>query len=456
MKINMNVNVKLLLVCNNFRKFCTSALFIPGNKASNTFAVLTPYIDFEQRIEKREELVENLKLRSSNIVLSKVEKQWTFYKYLENQKHILEFTKNEISAEIATLLKDPVANAAEIVKLKLHAKLAKNDYKNLKDYFYGVEELAILKVLSLPNVLHWKTPKNKEQIHCICFNVPGLKSKYHLDIAQNKDLIEFSECNSIYLKNEAALFELALLNYTNNFLLDSNFHQFSNSDFVRSIVVEGCGANFLNGNEIFTLEDAHNDVHHREVSRAHLVGGASLYSFMAYFTKHTVQQSYFPLKYFVVGRNYSPVGKNRDLLRSDQSSQVNCFVAVQDDDALMDKEFDALVGVVQKFYEIFGLPFRLVYVPAKEINKNESLKLSIQMYSCYVEDYVEVGFVSIFDNFISKRLLFNYYEEKERKFPKVIFGSIVNVQKLLACVLEYKDAEGGEILCDLLKQYTPL
>lgn len=453
----MYCTLKSITHCVHVRHFCTSALYITGNKAQNVFSVLTPHIDFDERIQNKEELARNLKLRElTHINVDKIEKQWAFYKNIDDTKNVLEYTKLQIGQEINELMKNPEGKEDEIEKLKTHAKLAKNDYKNVREYFYGIEEMTVLKILALPNTLHERTPEKEPEIVHRYLECSCEKSLSHMDLGHGQDLIELSHPSFVYLKNDAALLEVAIINYVNNFMLDSEFTPFSNSNFARSVVVEGCGTEFFNKNEILTLEK--NDADEtNSISRIHLSGGSSLYSFMAYFTKHLVQLNHFPLKFFAIGRNYMPPKKDdNSLFNLSQYTQINCFLATVNDDAVANSEFDKFVNTAKVFYESLGYHFRMVYLPANEINKNESLRLSIQMFSNHLQKYVEVGYISMYEDFISKRLLFNYNENKVRKYPKVISGNVLNIQKLLACILENNAvADKNEIITDMLKQYIP-
>lgn len=439
------------------RHFSSSALFVTGDKAQNVFSVLTPHIDFDERIQNKQELLDNIKLRSLSIDVDKIEKQWAFYKHIDDTKNVLEETKTALGKEIASLLKNPEGKEDEIEKLKAHAKLTKNDYKNVREYLYGIEEMAVLKVLALPNVLHSRTPATEPYVLYEHKERDLERTSSHIDLVSKNDWFQFSQPSFVYLKNEAAFFELAMINYVNNFMLDTSFMQFANSNFARSVVVEGCGTDFFNKNEVFTLENAATD-ESNDVIRTHLTGGASLYSFMAYFTRHMLQLAHLPLKFFTIGRTYIPSQvEANSLLNLSQYTQINCFLATIDDDNHMNEEFDDFVDIIKCLYESLGYHYRLVYLPAKEINKNESLRLSIQMYSNFLDEYVEVGYVSIYGDFISKRLLFNYKENKERKFPKVISGNILNIHKVLACAIENNAVTGNDcLLNDLLKQYIPI
>lgn len=69
----------------NFKR-TISALYITGDKASQNFAVLTPYIDFENRIVDKNELLQNITARNISIDLDNIEKKWRFFKLLDERR----------------------------------------------------------------------------------------------------------------------------------------------------------------------------------------------------------------------------------------------------------------------------------------------------------------------------------------------------------------------------------
>lgn len=437
-----------------YKRNFSSALYITGDKAHDTFRVLTPYIDFEERIRNKAELEENVQSRGLNIDVNKIEKYWHFYKTIDDTRHVLEITKEEIGRQITKLLKEAVQNSQEINKLKVHAKLVKDDLKNVKEYLYGIEEHAVENVLSLPNGLHPKTPRGEQHVAYTFLENSNEKSAHHVDLAKKLDLADTVN-GKLFLKNDAALFELALQNYVDSFLHQHQFIPFSNADFVRSVIVEGCGTDFRSKSDILTLEDKHDEKNHN-VNKLHLVGGASLYSFMSFYARNLVQISVLPLRHYAIGRKYKPVtSDDRSFFNLEQETAVEIFTVAQNSEAALDEMFQEVFALVVELYESLGYHFRLVYVPANQLSRHESLRLSVEMYSNHLQSYVEVASVSICDDYISKRLLFTYKENNQKKFPCVISGTLLSVQKLLACVLERNSVRNESVVSNTLAPYVP-
>ncbi|KRT80633.1 hypothetical protein AMK59_6338, partial [Oryctes borbonicus] len=422
----------------NIRQF-SSALYITGDKASSNFVILLPHIDFEERMENKAELEENIKLRQKHISLDKYWKHWGFYKHLLEKMEILNATKTVINEHISELIKDAEKNKEEIEKLQLHAKQMKLHYKNLKEFSYPVEEVAALNALSIPNILDKRTPDTEKEIIYNCLEKPSEKARSHFEIATSSNLLYYLNPTFLVLQNDAAFFEHSLINYFYDSLLNYSYVPTVNSSFARSIIVEGCCTDYLNPKEVFTVFE--NDTKY-STAKLHFVGNSSLYSFMAYFAKFSIQPNYFPIKFFTSGKQYHPLEENnteRTLFNLNQYSTVDVFSITKNNEADTEAVFQDLIKIIKTLYDSLGFHYQLAYLPANRLRNYETLRLSIQMFSSHLQDYVEVGNVSLCGDYLSKRLLVTYNEEKVRKYPNIIYGSVINVQKVLGCVLEYND-----------------
>lgn len=410
-----------------------SALFVNGAKATEHFIYLTPYIDFPEKILQRELLQKELVRRKANIKLEDVENLWQVYEELNSKKMEYSKRKEEISRELGKLIKNEPDND-NTKKLKIQSDLLKENIKKLKMPLWSAEEAAIVEVLKLPNSLHTQTPDGGNKMLYTHLSPPNNK-KDHLKIGKELNLVDFKKNENYYLKGEAAIFELGAKFYFNRILREHKFIQFSNPDFVKSLIVEGCGKNHISSDASFILhhdEDSKLNVD----SRLHLTGGGSLCSFLAYHTKNVLYAKVLPLKYFTMGRQYIPApSEENSLFHVSQASVIEIFGAAKTSKD-MDQMLDELVQLLKDVYSPLGHHYRLSFISADKLHMWESLRVVVEMYSTSLQNYVEIANVSLSGDFISKRLMFTYVENKESKFPYLISGTLLNVPKFLACVLE--------------------
>lgn len=410
-----------------------SALFINGSKATENFVYVIPYIDFQHDIKQKELIQEQLLKRKLNIDLNKLESLWSIYQELKQRKFEYEKKREEVSRELGKMIKNDPENILT-KKLKIQVNLLKDNIKKLKEPLWFAEEAAIVEILKLPNNLHSRTPDGENRVLYTHLSPPK-KQKDHLVIGKDLGLIELIKNENYYLKGTAAIFELGAKFYFNNILRKNNFHQFSNPDFVKSLIVEGCGIDHTNPNSSFILHHNENSKVNID-SRLHLTGGASLCSFFAYYTKNILHPKSLPLRYFTMGRQYTPSSFEEDsLFHVSQSSVVEIFCATRNEKDLS-VLLDDLIEILKSAYSQLGYHFRLSIVTADKLHTWESLRLIIEMYSTSQQTYVEIGNISVSEDYISKRLMLTYVENKESHFPHILSGTVLNVPKFLACVLE--------------------
>lgn len=73
---------------------------------------------------------------------------------------------------------------------------------------------------------------------------------------------------------------------------------------------------------------------------------------------------------------------------------------------------------------------------ASELNMSQSHKVSFEMFAPSENRFIEVGDVSAFDQFLSKRLMLKYDAGNSLKNLFVVSGTAINVTKVMACMLE--------------------
>lgn len=405
-----------------------SALYLSGDKAKEQFAVLTPYMDIPAVMNYPDNLVENIFRRNLPTDLQRLYERYELYVNTTEGKRELEQRREEIHKRI----NDPATSAEEKSKLTLVAKEVRDASKSLRDHSYAIESNFILQFLALPNVIHSRVPEREDEI--LFSNIPEgsqESSVNHLELDQGRS-IEWVDPTNCFYKGDVARFDYLFPHYICTEFFGDDFQHFSNPDFVRTILVEGGRQEDVD--RLFQVREDH----YGSGNHLHLTGSGSMLSYLGFLTKLQIFPSALPLKLIATGKQYQRVQDDTaSLFNVTQSTTVQAFgIGKNEEEAL--KIFDELTKDLQKLYEQFGddLKFRLVNVHASQLASSESLKVSLQMYSNSLNDYVEVGNVVYYSDYISKRLLFSYKEQKENRFPHLVSSTIVDVAKLIGCQLE--------------------
>lgn len=428
--------------CQCLRRY-GSALYMTGDEAKGIFSVLTPHIDIEDRFNDMSALKRSVELRGMQIDVDDLKHLWEILKTVEADKHTIETRRVDIANRMKELRRDSDVATEEIEKLKFQGKLLREDLKATVKAVWELQKKVVTKVLSLPNNLHSDTPNEGTKIVTEVRHESVMNhAESHVGIGKKLGILDFVNPTCYYLQGDAALFELCVLEYFAEKFGSNGFIKFCNSDFGRSVVVEGCGLDHEDPSVTYILQDTGDILHTKDVNRLHLVGGASLPSFCSFHAKQMIPVTALPLRLLAVGRQYTPNSQKLDetnfsgLFGACQAAAVELFISTADDLSNMMDEFDRTVAAVTDMYKEFGFPFRVVYVPAQSLRLYESLRASFQMYSSYLQSYIEIGHVSVCDDYISKRLLIRYEVKNKPRFTRIVSGTVVSVPRLLGCVLE--------------------
>lgn len=303
--------------------------------------------------------------------------------------------------------------------------------REVKQSLYAKEEEVIPLILQLPNFIR---PASAE-IKSLCAEygaVPNFPSHpvSHLDIG-GADIVLRLEPRLCYLKDKPALVHLKLCRFFSERLLKLGSVPMNGPDWVVDAVVEGCGTDPNNFDHSMAIENKeHGGGHHM-----HLVGSSALESFAAYLTRR--QPRDIPARYHTVGRRYMAKcdALLPGLLSLTQSTKAATFMAGQPDEVL--PLFEGLLRAVKEWYEELGLPFRLALVEPPELGFIESLRVSIEVWSPAQGRYVPCGFLSLHDDFLSRRLIMvSGTKASDAQFLHTAYACVANIHALVACILE--------------------
>ncbi|KAH8332784.1 hypothetical protein KR074_010863 [Drosophila pseudoananassae] len=419
------------------RKSCVrniSALYITGDKANENFVTLQPYLDFEGTFGGRELLEQSIASRSLNVNLETV-----LNKYQKYQAHHEQLRKVAEDREAVTKRLKELSKAGghvdQLEQLKERGKSLRNDLKNLKQALYPIEDDFIHDFLHLPNRLHELCPTEDEEKLLYRHHVPNSKTEAPSHLA-NEELVHFVDNNRYYMMEEAAHFDVdAMQSLARYFVTKGDFIQTANPDFVRCVLLE---ANATSMDDYHMVREEHLQ---NKINTAYLTGGAAFESYLGAMTKLCVYPSVLPLRYVCCGRSYNRAeaklnGPTPSLYTATQSNAVQSFVATQTaSDA--DSQLEHILNLAVDFYKAIDVPFRVVYVPAKNLTPSESLRAVVEVYAPSLKQYVCVGRISNYGDFVSKRILFSTRREKHYDFLHLVGGPVLYTSRLIAALLEH-------------------
>ncbi|KAG4077684.1 hypothetical protein HA402_015727 [Bradysia odoriphaga] len=414
-----------------------SALY--GDRANGNYPILRPYFDFNTKLQDKQKLEQNIRRRKLNIDLNKINDLWSTHAALSKKQCDLERRPKEILDSMESI--DPKAKGSKDLtrKYKIELAMVKSDLKALKENARAVEDLFIDKFLDLPNDINERTPVD---VNTVIFSYTDRRTVTEDDTENhlNKlNYVEYHDPHCYFLKGVAAEYDLALPFYCIEMFGLHGFMPFSNPDFIRSVLAEGGG---VDKNDLMTIVDK--DLGNK-LNLMHIAGSGSMLSFLGFVTRLMVYKNYLPLKFVSSGKVFS----NRDTTSSEdyglysacQTTNVQLF-CMTDDESESLKQFDEIVGQMIEFYKHLDRTFRVVYVTGDQLSQAEDSRAVFEIFSHQRKCFIPVGHLSSYGDYVSKRLLIAFKDgnAKEMQFPHLISGSLINVTKYLAILLEDKGA----------------
>lgn len=408
------------------KKYSTSKLYIPYNQTSDIFVVVEPFVDLENHLKNINALKDNVTMRGLNINVDKLCDGWSIFLNVRDELVGLNIEKKKLAEQLKKFKKEN--NNNNLDKLKESRSKVMDRLKLLKEQISTLEKEIIIPSLGIPNSLHPHCPLSDYKI---LFQQEG-RTKFdnenclnHLEIGKVLGCLDYVNSVIFYLKNEAALCEQAVITYFNKSLDEMDYLPLSNSDLIKSVIIEGCGVDVDDADKIFTLSG----------SNLHLVGGASLQSFCAFLTKECVGGNKLPLKLYTCGRMYKPSINNDGLFSAAQTNAVELCIGTMNESEAK-QEFDKTLTVYKHLYENIGLDYRIVYSSVSTLDIWESLRAQVELYSVSRKDYIPVALLSLSGDYISKRLRIYWSSKDKQDFLHLVHGKIVDTNVLLGCLLE--------------------
>lgn len=432
----------MLLKVRNFQNISKRyfrALYVqPEHRDGNQIAIEVQ-LDYGKRLANREQFEQTLKRREADqaVDIPKLYEQWQQLKEAERRKRSviprLKYWKDIIDRNI---VKPNIT--IEMAKDKL--KNAENDWKHANKELDAVEAIFYPNYLQLPNGLLEKTPHKTQ---CILNFGDKCENERSSHLAHVNSIKYINE-SSYYLKDEAAQFDLLFPIRCTEYFELNQFTLFINPDFVRTVIVEG--ADVLPLEKTFLIPRHY---HAHFTNLIHLTGNGSMLSFLGFLCNNIFDCSLMPMQWITAGKIYQPTDENSvGLYDVAQSTVVQVFIVCTAKQ--MEQIHSKTLDLIVKLLKTLNIHFRVVNVAAKDLHTSECFASSIEMYAPSLRKYIEIGRVSNYGDFISRRL--NFHSAGDKKLvgqkPNIISATVCNVTKLLAIILE---TNNGEIPRDLFE-----
>ena len=367
----------------------------------------------------------------------------------------LRAAQKKVGKEIATLEGDEKqAMIAEMGEIAGRIKAYEKELGPLEEELES--QMLLVPNIPAPEVPDGKTDEDnvlvREWGEVPQFDFP---IKDHLEIGEELDLIDMKGAAKLagsrtyILKNEGALLELAVLQFTLNHLVEKGFSPMLVPTLVRREPMVGT-AYFPGGEE---------QAYACERDRKYLIGTSEV-PVTAYHSGEILAEADLPRLYAGYSTCYrreaGAAGRDtRGLYRIHQFNKVEQVVVCRNDDEESLRFHLEILTNAEEVVQALQLPYRVVNVCGGDLGQPQIQKFDIETWMPSRDSYGETHSASRFHDFQSRRLDLRYRDEAGKvHFCHTLNNTAIASPRILISILEInQEADGRVRIPDVLQSY---
>ncbi len=352
-------------------------------------------------------------------------------------------------------------------------KLGKDDReqaKKLKGEFKKIDsELKIVKekynelMLLVPNVYSERTPigsdesKNKEIYKWGKIPKFDFPIKDHLQIGKDLDLIDIekgvktSGFRGYYLKNEAALLQFALMQFTLEKLRKKGFTIMIPPTILREFALTGSG-HFPEGkDEVYQIANPGRLSDGKEMKEKFYLGGTSESALLAYYANTIIDEKKLPIKMAGFSQCYrSEVGSygkdTKGLYRLHEFMKIEQVIISQANLEKSDCLFEEMSKNAQEILEELELPYRVLQICSGDMGAGKYEMQDIETWMSSRNSYGETHSDSMLTDWQARRLNIKYKtKDGNKKFVYTLNNTMIASPRILIAILENHQQKDGSV-----------
>jgi seryl-tRNA synthetase len=315
----------------------------------------------------------------------------------------------------------------------------------------------------LPNMTHPDAPRGGEEAVVVLREVGkrpafDFSPRDHVELMHSLDLLDLEAGAKVaghgfyFLKNEAVLLELALVQYAVEVLLREGFTIFSTPDVARDEVLGGTGYQPRGPEtQIYSLEGTDLSL----VATAEITLGGML-------KDEILTSDQLPLKFGGLSHCFRTEagghGKaTRGIYRVHQFTKVEMFGFTGPDVALSDAFQHEILRIEEEIFQGLGIPYRVIDTPSGDLGGPAYRKFDLEAWMPGRGDYGEVTSCSNCTDFQARRLGIRCKSPdwKGTRFVHTLNGTAIAVTRAIIAIVEnYQQPDGSVVVPEVLRRWV--
>jgi len=319
-------------------------------------------------------------------------------------------------------------------------------------------------LFSLPNLLHPDVPDGKDESDNVEIKSWGGKPEFdfepkdHEQLGEELDIIDIARAAKtsgsgfFFLKNEAALLEMALIRFVFDFLTKKGFTPLIAPELVREKVAEGTG---------YIPRRETPDIYKIENEDLWLSATAEV-PLTAYHMDEVLKEDELPKNYVGFSscfrREAGAYGKHKKgIFRVHQFDKVEIYKFVKGDIEHSAPAFKEIISLEEEIYQKLKIPYRIVGNCTGDMSAPAYLKYDLEYWSPVDKTYREFTSCSNCTDFQARRLNIRFRNSKnEIQFVHTLNGTALTSTRTIIAILENHQQKDGSIkIPKVLHRYLP-
>ena len=304
----------------------------------------------------------------------------------------------------------------------------------------------------VPNLTHPGTPVGQTDEDNRVLRQVGTPSvvdfelRDHLTLMEAHDMIDFAGGAKVagqkfyYLKNEAVLLELALIQYGIKTVREAGFTPFITPDMARQDIVDGIGFN-PRGEEsqIYSIDNSDLCL----IATSEITLGGRLHNSI-------FQEAELPLLHAGLSHCFRTEAgaagrESRGLYRVHQFTKLEMFISCHPDQS--EVMHDKLLLLEEKIYQDLNIPYRVVDVCTGDLGAQAYRKFDLEAWMPGRGKWGEITSASNCSDYQARRMNIRFKDEKtgKNRFVHLLNGTAIAVSRTLIALLENGQQSDGSI-----------
>ena len=346
-------------------------------------------------------------------------------------------------------------------KTILDIRNKKEQLKKIEEEINSLEKELSEKVELIPNLKSEEIPLGKDESENVVIKKWGqipsfdFDVKDHVELGKIYDLIDIERASKVagsrfyYLKNEAVLLEIALINFVYELLVKEGFAPIIPPVFIKEEFYKGMGRlNSLQKEERYYLP----------ADDLYLVGSAE-HTIGPYYADEILNEKDLPKRFIGFStcfrREAGSYGKDiKGILRTHQFDKLEMFVFCLKEES--ENEHQLLLSIEEKIVQSLNLPYQVVFVCSGDLGFTDFKQYDIEVWIPSQGKYRETHSCSNTTDFQSRGIK----ARVRRKNGKIEFVHMLNATALaigrtIVAILENYQRKDFIEVPEVLKKYLP-